>query len=83
MVQYIFNHLFPMLLLYLSSYGYSRGPFSSLEHKTFSEEKRIEMREQTRQMFYFGYNSYLQYAFPKDELNPIYCTGRGHDWDNP
>ena len=26
-------------------------------------------------MFTFGYDSYMKYAFPKDELDPIHCTG--------
>ncbi|CAG2180784.1 unnamed protein product, partial [Oppiella nova] len=34
-------------------------------------------------MFQFGYDSYMRYAFPADELNPIACTGRGPDRDNP
>lgn len=27
-------------------------------------------------MFYFGYDNYMKYAFPEDELNPIDCQGR-------
>nr|CAB3240820.1 ER degradation-enhancing alpha-mannosidase-like protein 1 [Phallusia mammillata] len=34
-------------------------------------------------MFYFGYDSYMKYAFPQDELNPIDCSGRGPDVLNP
>lgn len=34
-------------------------------------------------MFYFGYDNYMNFAFPKDELDPIHCTGRGPDHDNP
>ncbi|KAL8558834.1 ER degradation-enhancing alpha-mannosidase-like protein 1 [Nucella lapillus] len=34
-------------------------------------------------MFYFGYDSYMEYAFPEDELNPIDCTGRGPDYEDP
>lgn len=29
-------------------------------------------------MFYFGYDNYMEHAFPEDELDPIHCTGRGH-----
>jgi len=49
----------------------------------FSENDRIEMLEATKRMFQFGYDNYIKYAFPEDELNPIYCSGRGHDHDNP
>jgi mannosidase alpha-like ER degradation enhancer 1 len=30
-------------------------------------------------MFYHGFTSYLNYAYPLDELNPITCSGRGRD----
>jgi mannosidase alpha-like ER degradation enhancer 1 len=34
------------------------------------------MLEETRQMFTFGYDSYIKYAFPLDELDPIHCSGK-------
>jgi len=34
-------------------------------------------REKAKMMFYHGYNGYLKYGFPYDELKPISCTG--HD----
>ena len=49
----------------------------------FLESKRLEMKEKVKEMFYFGYDNYMKYAFPLDELNPIYCTGRGPDKANP
>ena len=49
----------------------------------FTERERMEMLEESKKMFYFGYDNYLKYAFPKDELNPIDCCGRGPDSDNP
>ena len=33
------------------------------------------MLDESRKMFTFGYDSYMKYAFPKDELDPIHCTG--------
>ncbi|XP_015923941.1 ER degradation-enhancing alpha-mannosidase-like protein 1 [Parasteatoda tepidariorum] len=53
------------------------------KYGTFSNSQRLLMREEARKMFQFGYDSYLEYAFPKDELNPIFCTGRGPDYENP
>jgi hypothetical protein len=32
-------------------------------------------------MFNFGYESYMKYAFPKDELRPISCSGM-ETWGN-
>lgn len=49
----------------------------------FSEDNRLFMKSKVRDMFYFGYNNYMKHAFPLDELNPIYCTGRGPDKENP
>ena len=57
-------------------------PLSSLIHRPFSEEQRLLMKEGARRMFYWGYDHYMQHAFPEDELNPIRCSGRGHDWDD-
>ena len=34
-------------------------------------------------MFTFAYDSYMKHAFPKDELDPIHCTGRGPDLADP
>lgn len=57
--------------------GYNR------KYGSFTENMRLRMKEEARKMFQFGYDSYLKYAFPKDELNPIFCCGRGPDYENP
>lgn len=59
--------------------------YDSLDQKygSFTEEMRLEMMEQVKQMFTFAYDGYMKYAFPLDELDPIHCTGRGPDHDNP
>ena len=49
----------------------------------FSETERLQLLETVREMFYFGYDNYMKYAFPMDELNPINCSGRGPDYNNP
>ncbi|KAM4582783.1 ER degradation-enhancing alpha-mannosidase-like protein 1 isoform 2-T2 [Fundulus diaphanus] len=41
------------------------------------------MKDMAKEMFYFGYENYMKYAFPEDELNPIDCEGRGPDVLNP
>ena len=45
------------------------------KYSYFPESLRLEMLEESRKMFTFGYDSYMKYAFPKDELDPIHCTG--------
>ena len=59
-----------------------RVPPSLLMHRPFSEDERLAMREEARRMFYWGYDHYMKHAFPMDELNPIRCRGRGHDWED-
>ncbi|KJH47271.1 glycosyl hydrolase family 47 [Dictyocaulus viviparus] len=44
---------------------------------------QLEALKETREMFYFAYDNYMNFAYPADELDPIHCTGRGHDYDNP
>jgi len=53
------------------------------KYSYFDDRRRQEMLEATRHMFYFGYDNYMTHAFPKDELDPIHCAGRGPDYDNP
>lgn len=33
--------------------------------------ERLQLREAAREMFYHGFNNYMLYAFPHDELLPI------------
>ena len=83
-------NIVPQLLLFLPDlHKYSPNfnenvtrtiPISDLIHRPFSEEKRLQLLEDTKRMFYWGYDNYMTHAFPFDELNPVNCTGRGHDW---
>ena len=41
-----------------------------------SEEEIIELREESKDMFYHAYNAYLFNAFPADELMPLTCQGK-------
>lgn len=82
-------NVFPQILLFFPNLQKTvernvthTRPLSDLFHRPFSEERRLEMREEARQMFYWGYDNYITHAFPFDELNPINCTGRGHDWND-
>ena len=54
-----------------------------LDYNDFPEATRLKMKQKAKEMFYFGYDNYMKHAFPLDELNPIYCTGRGPDKENP
>ncbi|CAD6199704.1 unnamed protein product [Caenorhabditis auriculariae] len=50
----------------------------------YVSQKKIEYgRQKAREMFYTGWDSYMRYAYPADELDPIHCTGRGADHQHP
>lgn len=44
-----------------------------------SKIERHNLRDTARDMFYHGYNGYIKYAFPADELMPLSCKGRFRD----
>ena len=56
---------------------YFRDTYSD-HYGHFPEEVRLEMLQKAKDMFTFGYDSYMTFAFPKDELDPIHCTGKYH-----
>lgn len=47
--------------------------------RQFSEAEKAEMKELSRETFNWGYSNYIKHAYPADELNPIWCRGRGPD----
>lgn len=53
------------------------------KYGVFTEQMRLEMLDEIKNMFQFAYDGYMKFAFPKDELNPIDCIGRGPDYENP
>jgi ER degradation enhancer, mannosidase alpha-like 1 len=46
-----------------------------------NDTHRLELKERARQMFDFAFTSYMQHAFPADEIDPINCVGKGRDVD--
>jgi hypothetical protein len=42
-------------------------------------EKRLLLRDKVKSMFNFAFDSYMNNAFPKDELDPILCKGIERD----
>ncbi|GIJ91615.1 alpha mannosidase-like protein [Aspergillus pseudoviridinutans] len=42
-----------------------------------------ELRKETEHMFYHGFENYMKYAFPEDELRPLSCRPLVRDRDNP
>ena len=58
------------LLLLLMGLTSSQGTFN-----TYSREELVKWREEVREMFQHSYNSYLEHAYPYDELRPLSCDG--------
>uniref|UniRef100_A0A8D3CR09 alpha-1,2-Mannosidase n=1 Tax=Scophthalmus maximus TaxID=52904 RepID=A0A8D3CR09_SCOMX len=44
--------------------------------RQFTEEEMSGIRQRIKSMFYHAYNSYLDNAFPYDELRPLTCDGQ-------
>ncbi|GIY24115.1 hypothetical protein CDAR_579061 [Caerostris darwini] len=44
-----------------------------------SAEEKDNVKEQVKEMFYHAYQSYMDHAYPADELMPLSCKGRYRD----
>ncbi|OCH93594.1 alpha-mannosidase [Obba rivulosa] len=76
--------LLSLLLVGLDIQLWSSGRAPAVaEAAPWTESRKLDARERTRDLWYHGFNSYMQYAFPQDELAPLSCSGRGPDWDDP
>ncbi|XP_057685318.1 ER degradation-enhancing alpha-mannosidase-like protein 2 isoform X2 [Corythoichthys intestinalis] len=49
---------------------------STAANHQFTEEEMHDVRQRIKGMFYHAYNSYLDNAFPYDELRPLTCDGQ-------
>lgn len=67
---------------YLSLFDGNRDEYAR-RYSSFPDTLKAKMKDMAKEMFYFGYDNYMKYAFPEDELNPIDCEGRGPDVLNP
>lgn len=85
MHKYIFFIVIFSIPPFIGSFYRFTDIFGPLENKYgyFSDRERLEMLEETRKMFTFGYDNYMKHAFLQDELNPVLCSGRGPDHENP
>ncbi|KAH6639150.1 glycosyl hydrolase family 47-domain-containing protein [Boeremia exigua] len=48
-----------------------------------SDEALADLRQETRDIFYHGFDGYMQHAFPEDELRPLSCAPLTRDRANP
>ncbi|KAF2787723.1 glycoside hydrolase family 47 protein [Melanomma pulvis-pyrius CBS 109.77] len=66
--------LLPLLLCFVCWATPARG---------MTDEAISNLRQETRDIFYHGYDNYMQHAFPEDELRPLTCTPLTRDRQNP
>jgi hypothetical protein len=48
-----------------------------------TDEAISNLRQETRDIFYHGFDNYMQHAFPEDELRPLTCAPLTRDRENP
>ena len=45
------------------------------EAVSMSAQARSVLLQRSHDMFYHGFDNYMEHAFPMDELKPVQCTG--------
>ena len=60
---------FTLVLMVLVTRGQGGG------YSSYTREQLVRWREEVREMFQHSYNSYLDHAYPYDELRPLSCDG--------
>ncbi|KAJ7667940.1 alpha mannosidase-like protein [Mycena polygramma] len=83
--QYWPQSLFAVLVLILQGSKWINDTNASplQGHPGWTTQRKLAAREKTRELWYHGFNHYMSFAFPLDELAPLSCTGHGPDWDHP
>jgi hypothetical protein len=66
--------LFPFVLVFF--FLTQRGVFCLLTGRNI-------FRQETERLFYHGFDNYIDYAFPEDELRPLTCGPLTRDRDHP
>jgi len=61
----------------------SSSRFQLFADGKWTTRRKHDVREKTKDLFFHGFNAYMEHAFPLDELMPLSCTGRGPDWEHP
>ncbi|XP_016148993.1 ER degradation-enhancing alpha-mannosidase-like protein 2 isoform X1 [Sinocyclocheilus grahami] len=55
---------------------YLSPSISHVKGRDFTEQEMSHYRDRIKSMFYHAYNSYLENAYPYDELRPLTCDGQ-------
>lgn len=76
--------LSPFLLLFvLVIFQFSKVATCSPDAGVPGAAHIADLRRETEELFYHGYDSYMQHAFPEDEVRPLSCKPLTRDRENP
>ncbi|KAJ6539265.1 alpha mannosidase-like protein [Mycena capillaripes] len=82
--QYWLQSLFAILVVTLQGSKWVNDTNATpLKSHGWTNQRKLAAREKTRDLWYHGFNHYMSFAFPLDELAPLSCTGQGPDWERP
>ncbi|KAK7049598.1 hypothetical protein VNI00_005629 [Paramarasmius palmivorus] len=84
-MRFLPESLAGLLLIAIEVFDFTRGAqaLPSVSSSTWTPQRKLAAREKTRELWYHGFNNYMNFAFPLDELTPLSCTGQGPNWENP
>ncbi|KAF7313730.1 alpha-1,2-Mannosidase [Mycena chlorophos] len=72
-----------IFLVLLQSSSRSQLHAAAFRRDGWTTERKLAAKNQVRELFFHGYDNYMRFAFPMDELMPLSCSGQGPDWDHP
>ncbi|KAF7301339.1 alpha-1,2-Mannosidase [Mycena indigotica] len=81
--QYWPEYFVALLLLVLQGTRWSTTNAAAVRSAGWTPERKLAVRNKVRDLWYHGFNNYMTFAFPMDELTPLSCSGQGPDWDHP
>ncbi|KAK0631726.1 glycoside hydrolase family 47 protein [Immersiella caudata] len=73
----------PWLQLLLLAVAIASVPAQWLGAAAMHPARVAELRRETVDLFYHGYDNYMRVAFPEDELRPVSCAPLTRDAHNP
>ncbi|KAH3684358.1 hypothetical protein WICPIJ_004667 [Wickerhamomyces pijperi] len=56
-------------------------PITLFHKSSFTKQHLLSLRNQTKELFYHGWDSYMTHGFPADEIRPISCQPYERDQD--
>ncbi|KAJ7068189.1 alpha mannosidase-like protein [Mycena amicta] len=82
-MKYWPEYFIALLLLLLQGSPWKNANAAPSRSTGWTTERKLAIREKVRELWYHGFNNYMTFAFPMDELTPLSCSGQGPDWDHP